>query len=463
MKNIRLKIAKLFLLFAIGAVSLACAVAHADSGTNAGAGTNTGEGGDAPYWVPQLLAAQYTGIRQHLYPFGAAYSGPLSLTPDGDTQTSNTFGAYFGMQMGPHWQAYLDLEMFKGGGVGNATGLAGPVNGDVVREGNGLPKTPYVARAYLQYTLPLGSDPAHVDRAQDQLPGAPPDQAVLVKFGKLSVADDFDQNRYANNARTQFMNWTLINDGAWDYAADTRGYTDGVVLGWLQPLWSLKFGVYRMPRLANQEALEWPITLAYGDNLELDLMPNQSGTVIRLLAYRNVARMGIYQEAIVLARETGTTPNIVADDRDGREKYGFAINLEQPLADEGNTGVFLRAGWNDGHTESFVFTEADRNLSFGAQLSGTHWGRAEDHVALAVSVNGLSSDHKQYLERGGCGFELCDGALNYGYEKIVEAYYRVQLGKYLQLSPDIQFISNPGYNRDRGPARVMGLRLHVSY
>lgn len=461
-KILRMKIAKLLLLLAIGTISLACTVARADSGA-AGPAAPSEESEGAPYWIPQLLAAQYTGIRQHLYPFGAAYSGPLSLTPDGDTQTSNTFGAYFGMQMTAHWQAYLDIEMFKGGGVGNATGLGGPVNGDVVREGSGLPKTPYVARAYVQYTLPLVSATTQVSRAQDQLSGEQPASALVFKLGKLAVSDDFDQNRYANNARTEFLNWTLVNDGAWDYAADTRGYTDGAMLAWEQPAWALKFGVYRMPKRANQEALEWPLTLAHGENLELDLMPNQGGMVIRLLAYRNVARMGIYTEAIANAQQTGTTPDIVADDAEGRVKHGFAVNLEQPLADNGDTGLFLRAGWNDGRTESFVFTEVDRNLSFGAQLSGVHWGKPEDQLGVGVSINALSSEHKQYLELGGCGFELCDGALNYGYEKILEAYYRFQFGRYVQLSPDVQFVSNPGYNRDRGPARVIGLRLHASY
>lgn len=417
----------------------------------------------APFWEPQLLGAQYTGIRQYLYPFGADYSGPLSLTPDGDTQTSQTFGAYFGMQMPAHLQAYLDVEMFKGAGVGNGTGLAGITNGDVVRAGGGLPKAPYVARAYLQYTLPLSGEATHVSRAMDQLSGEVHDGSFMVKLGKLSVSDDFDQNRYANNTRTQFENWALINDTAWDYAADTRGYTDGLVLVWKEPVWALKFGVYRMPERANQEALEWPITLAHGENLELDLMPDASGTVVRLLAYRNVARMGIYSDAIAIAEANYTQPNIVADDAEGRVKHGFAFNLEQPLADDGDTGLFLRLGWNDGRTQSFAYTEADRAASAGIQVSGVHWGRAADRLGFAVAYNALSSEHKQYLEAGGCGFVLCDGALNYGYEKITEVYYRVQVGAYLQISPDVQFISNPGYNRDRGPARVIGLRLHASY
>lgn len=414
-------------------------------------------------WEPMLLAAQYNSIHQHLDSFGAKYSGPLSLPADGDDETSQTFGAYFGMLISSRWQAYLDIERLVGGGVGNATGSGSPPNGDVVHAGNGLPKDAYIARAYVEYLLPLGGDTQTVARAQDQLPGSVPTSAFLFKAGKLSAGDDFDQNRYANSARTEFLTWTLVNNGAWDYAADTRGYTGGVVLGWLQPTWSLKFGYYRMPLRANQEAMEWPITRAHGENLELDLMPGDSGTVLRLLLYRNVARMGVYQDAINKALASGGTPDIVADDADGREKHGLGINLEQPLADGGDTGVFLRLGWNDGQTQSFAFTEVDRTLTFGGQLAGGHWGREEDRLGMAAVINGLSAVHQRYQELGGCGFELCDGALNYGREEILEAFYRFQAGQYAQISPDIEFYENPGYNRDRGPARVYGLRLHLQY
>jgi high affinity Mn2+ porin len=414
-------------------------------------------------WEPMLLAAQYNGIYQHLDSFGAAYSGPLSLTDAGDDAVSQTFGIYFGMAISSHWQAYLDIERFVGDGVGNATGLGSPTDGDVVRAGSGLPKDAYIARAYVQYLLPLGDDYAPVARAQDQLPGQVASSAFLFKVGKLSAGDDFDQNRYANSARTEFESWTLINNGAWDYAADTRGYTDGLVFGYLQPTWSLKFGLYRMSQRANQEALEWPLSRAHGDNLELDLMPDASGTVIRLLVYRNVARMGIYQDAIDKALASGSQPNVAADDADGREKHGFGLNLEQPLADDGATGMFLRAGWNDGQTETFEFTEVDRTLSLGGQLSGAHWGRTDDRLGVAVVVDGLSAVHARYLELGGCGFELCDGRLDYGHEAVMETFYRIQAGKYAQISPDFQFIENPGYNRERGPARVYGLRLHLQY
>ena len=452
------------MLFCLLALVPAAGARADDSATPAPSSiTGSSAPATAAFWQPQLLAAQYNGIRQHLQPFDAKYFGSQSLPKDGDSETSQTFGIYLGMAMSSRWQAYLDIERYVGNGIGNAQGLGSPTDGDVVRAGTNLPKTAYIARAYLQYMLPMADGVSSVDRAQDQLSVAIPTSAFLFKVGKLSVGDDFDQNRYANNTRTQFETWTLVNNGAFDYAADTRGYTGGLVFGYLQPGWSLKFGRYRMPLLANQEALEWPLALAHGDNLELDLMPNDSGTVLRFLVYKNVARMGIYQQAIDKGLAAHTAPDVVADDADGREKRGFGINLEQPLADNGDTGIFLRLGWNDGQTETFVFTEVDRELSFGVQISGAHWGRDEDHFGVATSINGLSSDHQHYLELGGCGFELCDGALNYGREQVIETYYRIQIGGYLQLSPDYQFYENPGYNRDRGPARVYGIRLHLQY
>ena len=433
-------------------LSAACLPARADDAAS-----------QAQPWRPMLLAAQYNGIQQHLDSFTSPYAGPLSLPASGDDELSQTAGVYFGMVLSSRWQSYLDVERFVGGGVGNATGLASPSDGDVVRGGSGLPKDAYIARAYVQYLLPLADGYTAVDRAQDQLPGQVAIHAFLFKAGKLAVGDDFDQNRYANNTRTQFESWTLINDGAYDYAADTRGYTDGLVFGYLQSAWAIKFGVYRMSQRANEEALAWPLTRAHGDNLELDLMPWTSGAVLRLLVYRNVAAMGDYQQAIDQSLAGGGVPDVAATRIQGRQKRGFGLNLEEPLADEGETGLSLRLGWNDGHTESFEFTEVDRTLSVGGQLSGAHWGQEDDRLGLATVINAISAVHRRYLERGGCGFELCDGRLDYGYESVIEAYYRWQAGPHVQISPDVQFVENPGYNRDRGPARIYGLRLHLQY
>ncbi len=414
--------------------------------------------------LPQLLGAQYTLLAQHLFPFSAAYSGRNSLRDDGDTEKTQTFGLYSGMKVWDHLQAYLDLEFFRGAAVNNATGLGGLTNGDVVRQGSfNISKEPYVARAFLRYFWSMGDDTVEVARGIDQLPGVELAKRIEVKLGKFAANDDFDRNRYANSTRTQFENWSLWNNTAWDYPADTRGYTNGIMAGYVSPKWALRLGIFQMPTVANGPDLDLPLTKSRGENLELTLQPNHYATVVRLLAYRNIANMGIYRDATAIGLAQGTVPNVAADDQPGRKKYGFGLNLEQPLADSRETGLFARLGWNDGKTESFAFTEVDRTVTFGAQVAGNHWWRTDDRLGVALAVNGLSADHRNYLAAGGSGFVLGDGRLNYGYEKITEIYYRAQLGKYAQLSPDFQYIENPGYNRDRGPAKVVGIRLHIEY
>jgi hypothetical protein len=418
-----------------------------------------------------LLGAQYTFVLQHQDAFHADYSGPLSLNSAGDTQPTNTMGAYLGWAPLAWAQLYLDIEKFMGAGVSNATGLGGLTNGDVVREGaSGIKKEFYIARSYLRFMLPLGDAVTSVQRAEDQIPGAEATQRIELKVGRLAVTDDFDQNRYADAARTEFLNWSLWANGAWDYAADTRGYTDGIVLALVNPSWTLRYGIYRMPQHANGQQLVVSLAQARGENLELDLSGATTGTILRLLAFRNTASMGIYDDALATAAASDAIPNIVADDQAGRHKFGFGVNAEQPLADDGDTGVFLRWGWNDGKTESFAFTEVDNQLSLGGQLAGTSWRRRNDRLGVAVASNGLSGPHRDYLAAGGSGFLLDDGALNYGREQILETYYRFEViwpkspGPISwQLSPDFQFIRDPGYNRDRGPVRFLALRLHLEY
>ena len=427
----------------------------------------TGPPGPTSYW-PQIVGAQQTWIRQFQSSLKSPYSGTNSLNPDGDVAATYTVGVYFGWAISSKLQAYFDVEKFMGSGVSNAVGLAGLTNGDVVREGAvGLKKRFYVARRYLRYMVPLSDTVTAVGRAQDQIAGAEAATRLDFKLGTVSLSDDFDKNRYANTTRTQFMNWSLWNNAAWDFAADTRGFTNGFVAGYISPRWSFKAGVFQMPAQANRQDLDAPLTKARGENYELTLAPKDIGTVVRLLAYRNIARMGVYREALAVAAAAGATPDITTQDRDGRKKYGFGVNIEQPLADGGETGVFLRAAWNDGKTETFAFTEADRTLTFGGQIAGSHWGRAADRLAATIALNGLSTDHRDYLAAGGAGFVLGDGKINYDTEQIFETYYRMQLYKYgavsFQLSPDFQYIRNPGYNRDRGPVKVVSLRVHAEF
>lgn len=419
-----------------------------------------------PAWFPKVLGMQFNGIYQNLPSFTSPYEGPNSFrTADGKGHAFSTiYGVYLGSQIMPNLQAYLDIEMAQGDGISGATGLGGYTNGDVIRQGSAdLGKGPYIPRLYARYIYPLSGETEKEERGMDQLPGAEPVSRIEIKAGKLAASDDFDVNRYANNTRTQFLNWGFINNLAWDFAADTRGYSYGGIAALVMPRWKLAFGSYQMPTRANGNEFDSHIFQAGGYNLELTVKPAGSGTVLRFLTYYNRARMGDYAAAVARGRSTKTTPNISQDGQEGRGKYGFGINLEQPLADDGETGLFARLGWSDGHTESFAFTEADQHLSAGVQVSGGHWGRGEDRVGIAYQANGLSPQHQEYLAAGGSGFMLGDGRLNYGWEQVVEVYYRVQLGPYLQVSPDFQFIQNPGYNKDRGPVEVYGLRARLSF
>ncbi len=415
--------------------------------------------------LPQLTGMQFTMIRQHLFPMKSRYSSGLSLPADGSTASSYTYGVYVGWEPVRHFQLYLDIEQFQGAGIGNVTGLGSLSNGDPIRQGaSSLSKTPYAACKYARYVLPLGAATHRVERAQDQLLGEEADTRLEFKLGTLAAPDDFDRNRYANTTRTQFENWSLFNNTAWDYAADTRGYTGGFVVSYVSPRWSLRYGIYQMPKFANGQPLDNPITKANGQNLELSLQqPRDNGAVLRFLVYQNTARMGLYREAIAIGQQTGTTPNIVADDKPYRRKYGFGLNGELPLADGGETGVFARLGWNDGRAESFAFTEVDRLVTVGGQLDGVHWWRPADRVGLAYIIGNLSGPHEAYLAAGGQGFVVGDGAINYGAERVLETYYRFEPLKHVQLTADYQHIDHPGYNRDRGPADVIGFRVHLEY
>ena len=419
-----------------------------------------------PGWFPQILGAQFNGIYQNMPPFRSPYEGPNSLDFRNGlgAQITQTYGVYLGSQLAPGLQVYADGEFFHGKGISDGLGLGGYINGDVIRAGSSnLPKTPYLARLYLRYYYPLSGETEKLERGIDQLPGEQPVSRWEFKFGKLAVSDDFDLNRYANNNRTQFFNYDFLYNTAWDYAGDTRGYTYGILAALYQPRWRVAFGIYMMPDTANGANFDLLDTRELGYNLELTWKPNDAGTVVRFLSYFNEARMGNYEDALALARQTGKAPSLLDVEKQGGTKYGFGLNFEQPLADGGETGLFGRFGWNDGNHETFVYTECDLHVSLGLQLSGIHWGREEDRAGIAYAVNGLSTPHRDYLSAGGIGILLGDGKLNYALEQVLEIYYRIQVCKFVQISPDFQFIQNPGYNGDRGPVEVYGLRVRVAY
>jgi high affinity Mn2+ porin len=448
-----------------GPVTTTSAHDETASPPHAGAGTTLLSAMESlPSWFPKVLGMQFNGVYQNMPAFKSPYQGQNSLTTSNGEghDFTQTYGVYLGSQLAPTLQTYLDFEMFRGNGISDGTGLAGYVNGDVNKSGSSnLPKTPYVARLYLRYFLPLSSETEKMERGMDQLSIEQPVSRWEIKIGKIALTDDFDQNLYANDNRTQFLNCDFLYNTTWDYAADTRGYSYGFTTALVKPQWRLAFGVYMEPNRANGNNFDYFNMSELGYNLELTLKPNNTGTVVRLLSYFNESRMGSYDAALALGRATSSVPDVSLVDKSGGTKYGFGLNFEQPLADDGETGIFGRLGWDDGSHESWAYTEADQHGSLGVQVNGVHWGRKEDCFGLAYGVNGLSTPHKEYLEAGGSGFMLGDGRLNYGLEQVLEAYYRVQIGSYLQVSPDFQFIQNPGYNKDRGPVEVYGLRARL--
>ncbi len=259
--------------------------------------------------APKLVGAQFNGVYQYMPSFHNPYQGPHSLvfTNGEGKDTTNTYGAYFGSQLARNLQLYVDTELFQGFGVSDGLGLAGYVNGDVVRAGSSnLPKIPYLARYYLRYFVPLGSETEKVERCMDQLPGEQPVSRLEIKFGRLALTDDFDQNRYANNNRTQFMNYDFLFNTAWDYAADTRGYSVGTVVSLFEPRWKLAFGVFMLPNTQNGAQFDYWDTQEFGYNLELTVKPNNVGTVFRILTYFNEGRMGDYDQALALGQATHT-------------------------------------------------------------------------------------------------------------------------------------------------------------
>ncbi len=426
-----------------------------------------------PAAPPQQMyvGLQATGNAQHIFPFHSPYQGAQSLLSRSETEATNTYTIYIGYRVNKRLEAYVDPEISKGHGLSQGYGLGGFTNGDVVRTPT-LDQNPYLARYVLREVIPIGKGTEVVAQGEAQLAGPRPTHRIVLSAGKMGVSDIFDVNRYANSTRTQFMNWGLINCAAYDYAADTRGYSQGGAIEYILPSGAVRFGVFQMPKVANFISLSSDYKNNFGSQVELELHPKFMATqagpgIVRLLGYYNRAHMGDYRGSIALANQTGTTPDITATETVGNKKYGYVVGFEQPLADSGNTGLFGRFGYNDGKTEDFAYTECDRTGSLGAQISGARlFHRPDDIFAIAVEQNDLSKAHADYLAAGGSGFLLGDGRLHYGSERLLETYYNYQLSKHgaattIFVTGDYQHISNPGYNKDRGPADVVSMRVHL--
>jgi high affinity Mn2+ porin len=415
------------------------------------------------YWI----SGQGNIVLQWHPTFAAKYSGPNSLTPGAQSATTHILTLYTGYELTHTTEVFADVEYATGGGIGSAFGLAGYTNLDSVRTVQGIPlaDTPYLARLMLRQIIPLTQERVEADRDALHLATSLPSRRIEFRIGKFDLVDFFDLNSFGSDSHLQFLNWTVDNNGAYDYAANTRGYTDGVILEYDDHWFTARFAETLMPKVANGINLDADIARARAENLEFEargkLIAHRAG-VVRLSSYLNHGHMGNYREAIAafLDHETAT-PDIIATRRQGRHKYGFGLNFEQEITSQ--VGVFGRLGWSDGHNESFAYTEDDRTLELGAFTKGESWRRRNDRAGVAFVANGIVAAHQQYLALGGLGFLLGDGALTYGHEKILEGFYTAHLWRGLFASFDLQHINNPGYNKDRGPVTVPGLRLHVDF
>jgi high affinity Mn2+ porin len=434
---------------------------------------------DAPASEPEApwsLHGQNTAIAQFRPAIHSPYSGINSLRSAGEVKETLSLDVLLGARVWNGAEVHVDGLMWQGFGLSDARGIDGFPNGEAFRLGTHVPNGA-ISRLFLRQTLGLGGEEETVIEGPLQLQGSRDISRITVTVGRFSAKDIFDTNAYANDPRTQFMNWSLMANAAWDYPADSLGYITGLAAELNQPGWALRYGFFQMPSISNglsweNRFLKWPYDPSAANGAFLDawgmvveverrhLWNTHPGTV-RLLTFLNRANMGSYQEAAEIARFSGLPADIVAT-RDYRHKYGFGLNVEQELAR--NVGVFSRLGWNDGNNESWVFCDVDRTATAGLSIAGESWNRPNDRIGFAGILNGISDTHQDFFAAGGVGILAGDGTLSYGWEQILEAYYDLSAWKTVHLTVDYQFVNRPAFNRARGPVPAIGaIRLHWEF
>lgn len=404
---------------------------------------------------------QTTYIWQRKQAFSAPYSGNFSLRPEREKSYSFSATAYLGVRPWQGGELYLNPELVQGVPPSDLTGLGGMSNGEL-QKSSGATLTLYRARLFLRQTWNLEGEREAVEPDANQLAGMVSKNRVVLTAGNLAVSDIFDGSAYAHDARTQFLNWALLAHGAYDFAADARGYTWGAALEYYRGDWVVRAGRFMQPAESNGLPLDKRFFTHYGDQVEVEhahAIGELTGKV-RVLAFRNAANMGGFRDALADAAANGVTPD-VSRVRTERTKHGAGFSVEQNLTR--TVGVFGRASWNDGESETYAFAEIDRSLSAGIVAKGASWSREGDTAGFALVRNGLSSAHRDYLAAGGHGAFVGDGRISYAAETIAEAYYSAAVAKNVWLSLDLQRIRNPAYNADRGPATFGAIRLHMQY
>lgn len=408
------------------------------------------------------LYYQATSIGDHHGTFNSPYEGPLSLQDYPESDVSLTTTLFFDLNLTHNTQLVFNPEIAGGRGFSGVNGLADPPNGELPRVEAATPK-PYLARLLISHDFGFGEEKERFESDENQLAGYRPMVRYSIYVGRFSLSDYFDDNAYSHDPRTQFMAWGLMYNGAWDYPADTRGYTWGMVNEFHTKNWSFRYGVAAEARVANGPQFDRRLFVDQGQTFQEErrwAFRDHPGAV-RWLQYLNRTRSGSYVEAVQLAEQTGTTPVVQAIRKPGTLKYGSGVSFDQEITK--NIGVFARLGWNDGKTEDFAFTAIDRLAEGGVSVKGTRWHRKDDVVASAFAAAGISGVHAVYLALGGLDFLIGDGTLNYAPEYLWESYYSAHVFRGLYATFDAQHYNNPAYNHDRGPLWVESIRLHVEF
>jgi high affinity Mn2+ porin len=408
------------------------------------------------------LYFQATSIGDYHGTFNAPYTGPLSLRDYAERDVSITTTLFFTARLERNTFLIFNPEIAGGKGFSGVNGIADPPNGEIPRVASATPK-PYLARLYLQHDFGFGKDKEHQESDENQLAGEKPVNRYSIYAGRFTITDFFDDNNYTHDPRTQFMAWGVMYNGAWDYPADTRGYTWGIVQELHTQEWAFRYGIVAEPKIANGSQFDRRLFRDHGQVWEVERRHawRKHDGAIRLLAYDNRDQGGNYRAALKLAAAAGTTPDVTLTDRIGTLKYGAGISFDQAI--NSDFGVFARLGWNDGKTESFAFTAIDRLASAGVSIKGPRWHRRFDVAGTSLTVGGPSAIHREYLAAGGLDFLIGDGRLTYAPEYVWESFYSTRVVPGLYATFDLQRDTNPAYNHDRGPVTIYSVRLHMAF
>ncbi len=403
---------------------------------------------------------QATGVVQGNAPFRARYSGDNSLRPQGETRETVSITGSLGLRLWPGGELYINPEIFQGFGLAQTHGLGGFSNGEAQKGGTRIPQY-YMARAFYRHTFGFGGETEAVADDFNQLAGTRDVSRLTLTVGRFAVNDIFDQNAYAHDARTQFLNYAMWEAGAFDYAADQKGYGAGAVLDFNQKNWAFRTGYFLLPIKSNAQHLGWNLgeKAQLVSELELRYQLFSRPGILRTLGWAARANAGSYSEA--RSDPLFEAENSIAATQRIRTQLGYAFNLEQTVT--ADLGLFARWSWRDAKSEIMSWADMDRSLAGGLSLKGTAWQRPNDTVGLGAAVNGLSPDHRAYTAAGGLGVTIGDGRLTYSGEKAIETFYSIGLGGHNSLTFDYQYITNPAYNSDRGPVSLFAVRLHGEF